>query len=83
MCTPPPLNPSAVITTWTIHLNLKFVMVFRTTIKTFDERVTTPMSFILRSVPEEWLTDADKNDDYTDDGLETDCHHLRFGGREF
>ena len=58
-------------------------MVFRTTIKTLNKRITAPMSLILRTVPEERLTDADQDDNYTDDGLEANCHHLGFGRREF
>ena len=49
-------------------------MILGTAVKTFDEWISTPMSLVLRAVPEEGLTDADEDDDDTDDGLEADGH---------
>ena len=57
-------------------------MVFGAAVKTFDERITTPVPLVLRASPQEGLADTDENDDESDDSFETDGHEFGLGGRE-
>ena len=58
-------------------------MVLGTTVEALDKGISTPMSLILGTAPQERLTDANQDYDNSDYSFDTDGEQFRFGGRQF